>query len=77
MSPYKSGMLFRLCGFASLAIAPDRLLERLGSRRMLLAWQNCLGLLAMVSFVAAQVDLGSKGSTTLRQIATMSMAQVV
>jgi hypothetical protein len=44
---------------------------------MLLAWQNCLGLLVMVSFIAAQVDLGSKGSTTLRQIATMSMAQVV
>ena len=76
MSPYKSGMLFRLCDFASLAIAPDRLLERLGSRRMLLAWQNCLGLLVMVSFIAALVDLGSKGSTTLCQIATMSMAQV-
>ena len=76
MSPYKSGMLFRLCGSASLAVAPDRLLERLGSRLMLSASQNCLGLQVMVSFKVARLGLDSIGFTALLQIAAMSMAQI-
>ena len=75
MSPYKSGMLFRLCDSASLAVVPDRLLERLDSRRMLSALQNCLGLQVMVSFKVARLGLDSIGFTALLQIAAMSMAQ--
>ena len=76
MSPYKSGKQFRQCGSASLAVVPDRLLERRGSRRMLLASQNCLGHLVMVSFIAALVGLDSKGFTAFLQIATMSNEQI-
>ena len=76
MSPYKSGTLFQRCGSASLAVMPDRLLEKLGSKRKLLASQYCLVLLVMVSFIAALVGLDSKDSTVLLQIAAMSKAQI-
>lgn len=56
---------------------PDRLLEKLGSKRKLLASQYCLVLLVMVSFIAALEGLDSKGSTALLQIAAMSKAQIV